>query len=113
MVLDGDEQREVGPSQLSQQRRDNLCAGKHLGELEHPSQILLAEAMPTAGLQLSPHRCDNLRAVFGTPAPENLGKNTTTELPVQRGERCVLGDGQLVECENAPVHARNSTRVSL
>jgi len=64
-ILDREEQREVSPSQLSQQCPDNLRIGKYLGELDHPSQTLLAEAAPMTGLQLSRHRCDNLRAVLG------------------------------------------------
>lgn len=48
-----------------------------------------------SGLQLSPHCCDSLRAVLGTPALKNLGENTIPELPIERGERCICGDSYL------------------
>src|SRR5690606_1822693 len=79
----------------SQQCYDNLRAGEDLGELDHPAQILLAETASMEGLQLSPHCCDNLRAVLGTPSLENLGEDAMAELPVERGERCICGDGHL------------------
>ncbi len=47
----------------------------------HPSQILLTETAPMAGLQLSPRCCDNLCAVFGAPALEDLGENAIPGFP--------------------------------
>lgn len=49
--------------------------------------------MAMASLQLSHHCCDNLRAVLGAPTLENLGEKTMPELPVERGERGIRGDG--------------------
>lgn len=42
------------PAQLSPQCGDNSLVGKRLGELDHPAQVLLAEATAVALLQLSP-----------------------------------------------------------
>ncbi len=85
----------MSPSQLSQQRRDNLRAGKDLDKLNHPSQILLTETAPMASLQLSPHCCDNLRAVLGAPALKDLHANAAPEFPIERGKRHIRGDGHL------------------
>jgi hypothetical protein len=81
---------------LSPQRGDNLGVWKNIGELDHTSQVLLPEPATVAGLQLSPHCGDNLGAVLGTPPLEYLRADMIPELPVQRGQRGVRGDGDLL-----------------
>ena len=83
------------PSQLSRQRRDNLRIGEDRGELDHAPEVLLSEPAPVAGLQLSPHCGDDLRAVLRAPPVENLGLYTVPHLPVQRRERGVRGGRHL------------------
>jgi hypothetical protein len=52
---------------LSQQCRDNLGVWKRLDELDHPPQVLLAEAAPEARLEPAPQRDYDLGAVLGPP----------------------------------------------
>src|SRR5260370_26146786 len=40
-LTEGQERAEVGPTQLSRQRRDNLLLGKQLGKLNHSAEVLL------------------------------------------------------------------------
>jgi hypothetical protein len=45
---------------------------------------------------LSPHRGDNLRATLGTTPLEDFRTDAVPELPVERGERGVCRDGDLL-----------------
>jgi hypothetical protein len=58
-VFDGNEQREVRPTQLSQRCCDNLPIWEKLGELHHPAKVLLA----IAALQLCTQCVHNLLTV--------------------------------------------------
>jgi hypothetical protein len=88
-ILEGDEQPEVRPAQLSPQCGDNLRVGEGLGELHHPPEALLAESPAESRLQMSPQRGDNLGAVRRALLPQDVAPDAATDLPVERRQRGV------------------------
>jgi hypothetical protein len=82
-VFDGQQSDEMGPTQLSYQRYDNLFLGKDLGKLHHPAQIFLAEAWAMLVNQLSCQRYDNLLAVHGSFLAQNLIDDPFADAPIE------------------------------
>ena len=91
-ILDRYQQGEVRPPQLSQQCCDNWPFGKHLGELHHPAEVLLAKTAAVLCFEPPSRGRDEPRAIVGATALQDLGPDAGAELPVQRGQRGVRGN---------------------
>jgi hypothetical protein len=90
-IVEVDQGLEMRPAQLSPQRGDSLLVGKCLREPHHVTQVLGGEAAPEVCRQLSRQRGDDLLAVAGAFAAEDLAMDPLTHLPVQPGQLGVDG----------------------
>ena len=72
---------EVGPTQLSRQRSDNLFLRKRLSKLHHPPQILVCEASANLAHQLSRQCGDNWLTVGSTFVPEDFPQDPVPDPP--------------------------------
>jgi hypothetical protein len=76
----------VGPTQLSRHRSDNLFVRERLGKLHHPPQIFVCEASAKLAHQLSRQCSDNLLPIASSFISENFPQDSIPDPPIERSE---------------------------
>jgi hypothetical protein len=82
--IHGQQFLEVGPTQLSRQRSDNLFIRRRLCKLHHPPQILVCEASAKLAHQLSRQCSDNLLTVGCSFILEDFPQDSVPNPPMER-----------------------------
>lgn len=82
-LFEVDELSEVGPTQLSTQRVDNLRVGKDLRKTNHVEQVDPAKTRAEFNGQGSTERVDDLFAVLGALFFQEIGADPVADLPVE------------------------------
>ena len=93
---------------------DNFFIGESLCEQDHGCQVALREPPSELGAQFCRQCLQNLLSVLGALFPQDFPADPGSDLPVERGERCVHRCPDRLACgDDQPAHLADDRNVGV